>query len=408
MSDNLHENNQDVINENDIQETQKDIENDVKQEDTENTAQKTFSENLSEDLMNGLHSVLYKNINNVTINDIRIRDAFTHFLKEVECGGSFRLIDIINASESVIKGCEPNENAGNLIYSYEHGSLGNKGIGAKLLKQSIAGIYSLFSLHNGVSLDLDAVGSSIPAAEAKRYLILQPKKVKKFLDIAHSSGLNPVKAGEMISTDKVLLTRNNSVIASVDKTGINSNSTVAVTLGSEHFNEFLSGYNAVCSFVLCGCVAANNLIRLGLKGDISAVCARVLGIYGALTYLKNVPVRIVFTPETTVSVAVARPLANDGDYLYLLKLRNAPDGTPDKAHYGQLYYYLSEKKRMGIIKDVLPVRENIQRVINRLCNERLEYVPLANVPENCFGVIVSVGRGESVNGVKLGYFKYTV
>lgn len=406
MSDNLHENNQETLNENDIRETEN--QNIESSDNTADSQQKTFSENLSDDLTEGLHSVLYKNINNVTINDIRIRDAFTHFLKEVECSGSFRLIDIINASESVIKGCEPDENAGNQIYSYDHGTLGNKGVGAKLLKQSVGGIYSLISLHNGVSLDLDAIGSSMPAAEAKRYLILPPKKINKFLDMARANGLNPIKAGEMISIDKVLLTRNNSVIASVDKTGINSNTTVAVTLGSEHFNEFLAGYNAVCSFVLCGCVASNNLIRLGLKGDISSVCARVLGIYGALKYLKNIPVRIVYTPEAAVSVAVARPVPNDGDYLYLLKLRNADDGTPDKAHYGQLYYYLGEKKRMGIIKDVLPLRENIQRVINRLSNERLEYVPLTGVPENCFGIIVSVGRGESVNGVKLGYFKYTV
>ena len=89
----------------------------------------------------------------------------------------------------------------------------------------------------------------------------------------------------------------------------------------------------------------------------------------------------------------------------MLKLRNDQNGLPDKVHYGQLYYYLGEKKKMNIIKDVLPIRENIGRVINRLSRADLEYVQLAQVPDNCFGVIVSVGRGESVNGVKLGYFK---
>jgi hypothetical protein len=78
---------------------------------------------------------------------------------------------------------------------------------------------------------------------------------------------------------------------------------------------------------------------------------------------------------------------------------------PEKAHYGQLYYYLNEKKKLNIIKDVLPVRENISKVINRLSRADLEYVSLSSIPEDCFGVIVSVGRGESVNGIKLGYFK---
>ena len=62
--------------------------------------------------------------------------------------------------------------------------------------------------------------------------------------------------------------------------------------------------------------------------------------------------------------------------MYLLKVRSDAYGLPDKSHFGQLYYYLTEKKKEGIIKDVLPVRENIQKTIFRLSGDKLEYVEL--------------------------------
>lgn len=365
----------------------------------------TFSENLSNDFSNGLHSVLYKKINNVTINDSRIAEVFSRFLKEVECGGSFSVMDILTASESVVKGTEPNENAGNLIYCYDHLYIANKSVAAKLLNNSVGGIYSLFAIHNGIALDIDAVGSSIPAAEAKRYLLIPPKKERKFLEIAGYNDILLVKAGVVIAENKIHLSRNDEIIASVDKAVMQDNSHNSIAIGPEHYAAFTAGYNAVCSLTLCNCVGYNNLIRFGLGGNLSEICARALGVYCALSYLKTLPVRMIFTNENKATVAVSRPNVGDGDYLYLLKLRNDSNGLPDKAHFGQLFYYLNEKKRLNIIKDVLPVRENIDKVIFRLSNTDAEYVSLAQVPENCFGVIVSVGRGESVNGIKLGYFK---
>ncbi len=365
----------------------------------------TFSENLTNDLSNGLHSVLYKKIGNMTITDSRIAEVFSAFLKEVECGKTFRIIDILNTAEAVVKNGEPKENAGNQIYCYDHINIANKSVSSKLLANSVGGIYTLFSIHNGLALDIDSIGSSVPAAEAKRYLILPPKKVEKFLEIARHNEIPVSKAGEVISENKIYLARNNEIIAEVDKAAMQEDTAISVALGTECYSAFTAGYNAVCSLALCNCVSVNNIIRFGLGDDISSICAKALGIYSALTYLKTLPIRMVYTNEKTVSVAVSRPTICDGDYLYLLKLRNDVNGLPDKAHYGQLYYYLTEKKKMNIIKDVLPIRENISKVIHRLSRTDLEYVPLAQLPENCFGVIVSVGRGESVNGVKLGYFK---
>lgn len=367
--------------------------------------QATFSENIANDLQHGLHSVLYKKITNVSISDVRIKEVFTRFIKDVECGDSFTVIDILNAAESIVKGGEPNENAGNLIYTYEHTPDANKSYGAKMLKNSLPGIYSLFALRNGVAIDLDTVGSSMPAAESKRCLILPPQKAEKFISASVRNGYNVTKSGEVLSSESIMLTRNNEIIASVDKNIISSSATASVNMGAEHFESFLAGYNVINSITLCNCISSNNLVRFGLGGDISSVCARALGFYSAMTYLKTIPVRYIFVPDDGASVAVSRPATADGDYLYLLKLRKDQNGLPDKGHFGQLFYYLTEKKRMGIIKDVLPVGENVNRVINRLCNEKLGYVSMAQVPENCFGVIVSVGRGESVNGIKLGYFK---
>ncbi|MBR4799373.1 MAG: hypothetical protein IK047_03830, partial [Clostridia bacterium] len=80
-------------------------------------------------------------------------------------------------------------------------------------------------------------------------------------------------------------------------------------------------------------------------------------------------------------------------------------GLPDKIHLGQLCYYLSEMKKRGIVKDVLPVKKNVDATIDRLCGETLEYSALADIPERCAGVIVSVRRGDSVNGIRLGFFR---
>ena len=74
--------------------------------------------NLSNDLSYGLHSVLYKKIGVVNINELRISNAFSRFIKEVECKDTFSVIDIINCAEMVVKDKQPDENAGNHIYAY--------------------------------------------------------------------------------------------------------------------------------------------------------------------------------------------------------------------------------------------------------------------------------------------------
>lgn len=375
--------------------------------DTESEAviEQTLSEIVENDLSTGLHSVLYRPINDVTIRDIRIRDVFTRFLKEIECGDSITVNDILMAAEKCVCGGEPDENAGNYIYTYDANSVSDKKIANKLIKNSVGNIYSLFSIHNGLTLELGLLGGSIAAAESKRYLIVPQKKAEKFNSIAKKGSVTLSKVGEVISTNRILISENSDVVASIDKTLIQSSAPTKVDIGTEHFAAFLAGYNAVCSLALCNCVSSNNIIRFGLDGSLSEICARALGFFGALTYLKTIPVRVVYVPDNNATVAVSRPKVVDGDYLYLLKLRKDAYELPDKGHFGQLYYYLNEKKRNGIIKDVLPCGENINRVIKRLCTDELTYDSLTEIPENCFGVIVSVSRGESVNGIRLGCFK---
>ncbi len=367
----------------------------------------TFAESFTDDVYNGLHSSLFKRINNVSISDQRIKDAFTAFVKDVECGKTFSIAEVLYSSEALLKKGEINENAGNLIFCYDHSKFFVGRTATKLLKNSVSGIYSLMSIHNGVAVDISAAGGSLAAAETKRFLIIPPKKEDAFIKEAQRSGVQLIKCGTILSNNRIILTLNGSTVADIDKSQIDSDSeATTVSLEKEHFSAFLSGYNAVCSFALCNCIADNNIVRFGLGCDLSTACARALGFYAAAMFLKLVPIRTVFTSDDTATVAVPRPNVSDGDYLYLLKLRNDPNGLPEKGHYGQLFYYLSEKKRMGIIKDVLPMRENINKTISRLCGNNLEYVPLSQASNDCFAVIVSVGRGESVNGVKLGYFKY--
>ncbi len=368
----------------------------------------SLSDEISDDLSNGLHSVLYTPINDVTIRDVRIRDVFSRLIKEVEFGASFSIMDILVSAENCVKNGEPDENSGNLIYAYDTNSITDIKTSAKLMKNSVANLYSLFNIHNGITLDLDAVGGSISSAESKRYLLIPPKKENKILKYALKQAIQPIKVGEVIGADKLLFSQGNDIVATVEKNLLKSNGFKSVDIGNEHFDAFLSGYRAVCSLTLCNCVSKNNIIRFGLKGSLSDICARALGFFAAATYLKTMPIRMVFTTDNSATVAVSRPKVADGDYLYLLKLRKDVYEMPDKGHFGQLYYYLNEKKRAGIIKDVLPCGENINRVINRLCNDELRYDMLTEIPQNCFGVIVSVGRGESVNGIELGCFKSTL
>lgn len=362
-----------------------------------------FSANLSGSLFNGNYSQLYKRITGVTINDPAIRAAFESFISMAEHPGSFSISELLFGTETIIKGHSVSPADGNIIICIDR--VGSGKHSKKLLKNSVGGIYALFDLRNGVSLDIDKAGGSLPAGETKRFAVVPPRKAKRIFSYAQKEGVKAVECGALLASDKLIIMRGGEVIASVDKSFSHPSDSISVVLGENCRAEFESGYNAAAAYSSCRCVSENVIIRFGLAGGIEAVCSRALGYFAAMSYLKSIPVNIVFTNESNCTVAVPRPQVADGDYLYLLKLRAEADGTPSRIHHGQLNYYLSVMKKQGKIKDVLPIKENVDSVIDRLCGDSLEYVSLTEIPDKCFGVIVSVGRGESVNGVKLGYFK---
>ena len=398
MNQNMNEN----MNENKIEEVK---ENATEEVVNEVEKEKTASEMYEEKFSNGICSMLFKPINDITIRDLRIRDAFTRFLKEVECGNSITINDVLMSAVKCVASGEPDETAGNVIYSYDATHVKDKKIAVKLFKNSYSNVYSLFSVHNGISLDLSGFGGDLNGAESKNFLVASSRKASKLVANAKKVGVDLTKVGEVISSNKIILSSGSDHIATIEKSVLQSLSPIRLDIGTEQFDAFLSGYNSVCSLALCNCISKNNIIRFGLGGNIAEVFARALGFFAALDYLKILPARVVFVEGNNATVAVSRPNISDGDYLYLLKLKNDNYELPDKAHFGQLHYYLCEKKRKGIIKDVLPCGENINRVINRLCGQTLAYESLTEIPEDCFGVIVSVARGESVNGIKLGCFK---
>lgn len=365
-----------------------------------------FSTALYDDITKGLHSVLFKRIGNVSINDVRMQDAFRKFTNDVELGESFSIAEMLISAEKLVVGGEPDVNAGNGIYYIDNFGDVNKRLLKKLLRNSVEGIYMLFALRNGISLDIDLVGGSIYSAETKRFLVVSPDKFRKLSSAMKKQKVECIKVGEMISSESIILSRGDEIVANVDKKSINDeNENVSVTIDVNDFPSFLSGYNAVFSMSLCDTVSANNVIRFGIDGGIQSVFARALGAYTAVVYDKNLPMRHIFTSEKNCSVAVSRPNVSDGDYLYLLRVRYDVFGMPDKSHFSQLKFYLTEKKNNGIIKDILPVRDNIERIFKRLSNKTLEYIPISENIEYGFGVVVTVGRGESVNGLKIGYFK---
>lgn len=361
---------------------------------------------LKDDLSQGLHSVLFKRINSVNIRDARMQNAFSQFLNSAECGKTISVGEIIYSVEAILKGGEPDENADNMIYCIDYIPLIKHPSFPKLFKNSVAGIYSLFNIHNGMTINLDAIGGSISAAETKRFIVLKPKQADKIINLCTQNGIKVSFVGKLLTSNKIILCRGTEIVETIDKSIISKdNQGVSVSIGNEHFADFASGYNSVCTLMLCNCVSSSNILRFALGGDINAVFARALGFFSAAMLFKAMPIRSVYSDEAFSSVAVSRPNVADGDYFYMLKVRNGSDGLPDKAHLMQLYYYLREKKAKSIIKDVLPIRENIRGMLNRLGNEQLRYIPLGDIPSDVFGVIVSVPRGQSVNGIELGYFK---
>jgi hypothetical protein len=77
----------------------------------------------------------------------------------------------------------------------------------------------------------------------------------------------------------------------------------------------------------------------------------------------------------------------------------------DKAHMSQLYYYLSEKIRCGTVRYAMPLVPNAEQMLENLAYDDLEYESFQSPETDKFGILVCVGRGESVNGVKIGHYK---
>ncbi len=352
------------------------------------------------DITNGLQAVLYKRISSVTINEERIKKAFTKFIDDVEQGESISVAEILYSAVAVNRNVRVDDNAGNIICALE-----NITPDFKYFKYTVQGLHSLITLHNGIAIDLDKLGGNIKNAQLKNYIILPPKRLDKYSKKLRKSNVSIYKVGEMLSSNQIIIGNGGNITESIDKKTIGSETAVPVALNSSNFDAFLNGYLAVCSLKISNCITDNNILRFGLGGGIENVFARALGIYAAASLYRVASINLIFTDDNTATVAVPRPNVADGDYFYLLKLYVDEKGIPDRTHYSQLCYYLTEKKRMGIIKDVLPIRENIQSTLKRLSTEAIVYEPITDLPENSFGAIVSVPRGESVNGIKLGYFK---
>lgn len=363
---------------------------------------------LCEDLTEGLHSVLYRVISAVNINDGRLQEAFRRFVDNVEVGDAFTVGDVIFSAEKVLKQYSPKANAGDDIFVFDRVA-GNGKLFRKLLKYSFGGLYDLIGCRNGVLLDIDTIGGAVSAAEAKRFAVLKPSKGASLALQAQSAGINMIKAGNILAKNDVMICRGNETLDEFHKPEFYSEEAKnEVCLDGSDFESYANAYRAVCAYSSCNTVNDNNLMRFGLSGTLSEVFARALGFFSAMLYTKLMPARLVFANDALCSVAVPRPEIADGDYLYLLKVNCDADGIPERAHHGQLNFYLAEMKKRGVIKDVLPLKENIENVIARLCGKEYEYASLTEIPQQCFGVIVSVPRGLSVNGIKLGCFKTIV
>lgn len=361
---------------------------------------------IREELLGGSRSKLFKLISGVTIDCNVIKDSFCRFVEDIEIGDSFSVADILFGAEACLKQGAPDAKAGDGIYVFDS-VVPNDKPSKKLLQSSVCGIYDLLCVGNGMLFDITDFGAGILSAQTKRFAVLSEKKAEKIFKKMSKQNIAPKKIGEVVSGSEVCFVKGDQVLLRVKKEELfDKTAKQSIKLSREHLADFVSGYRAVCSYSVCNTITKNNLLRFGLGGTMESVCARALGFYAAMMYTKILPSRLVFSEDAHCDVAVPRPSVSDGDYLYLLKLRLDENGLPDKTHHGQLNFYLSEMKKNGTIKDVLPQKENIINVIKRLCGDTLEYVTLSDIPQGCFGVIVSVPRGYSVNGIKIGYFKY--
>ncbi len=385
---------------------QKDINNEISDEvdQTDPTPSDLPEDDPTQDIVSGLYSVLYRRIGDLKITDQRISRAFSMFIDKVEMRSSFSICEILNSAESIVVGGEPNEAAETIIYVADAKHFSKCVKNRKIMKHSVASFYSLFSLHNGVSLDLSFADGDMSLAESKRYFVMTEKQKNRFEKIIE--GLSLVKCGMLIADNRIIINQNGRCF-STDKSVIdNKSAPCSVELNQSHYDKFLSGYRAALSQILCNCVSNDALLRFGLGGDISDCCARALGYFAARVSTRMAPHLMKLSAENNASVAVSRPVISEGDYVYYLKLRCDANGIPDKAHYLQLCFYLSEKIRLGVIKNVLPSKENIDGILSRLAGDSMVYETVNEFPKDTFGIIVTVSRGESINGMQLGYFKY--
>lgn len=346
-------------------------------------------------------SKIFVPVSAIDVFDERIRVALSSFVSNVETNGSVSAADILFSAGDLAGKCRLNETAGNLIFCYDKPSV-NK----KIIKNTAVGLYRLLCIHNGISLDLDAVGGSVTSAELKNYLIVPPNKAEKFTAMAEKAGIALKKAGCILSGESIIICRGNDIIETLNKSELKNIKAVdSLSLDSRHFDDFYAAYTSSLSNCLCEKVIDNNVICFGTANDLDVIFARSLGYFAAVLASKSFYNNLKFFDENKMINVSPRPCISDGEYFYFLKLRNGMFGLPDMAHFNQLKRYLEEYKKSGIIKNVLPYRENILATLNRLSTDTLAFEPFAETTDSCFGIVVSVGRGDSLNGIKLGCFK---
>ncbi len=356
-------------------------------------------------LTQGVYSILYKRISSVRIRDIRILAAFNHFIKNVDCGKSFSLAEILRITDCLLFSGKINENVGNKIFMYDPKNVKDNKVSDKLLKNSIGNIFFLLSLNNGIIFSTEVFSEKLEILETNRYLIVPPKKVEKFTKLCGENGIELSCIGEFSSENKIVFNQNGET-HTFDKNILSKNDEDNhLELTEKNFDSFMSGYNAVASLLLMDTVSENNILRLGIDGDFSSVLARFLGFYVGISDFKPKTFRMIFTTEAKFGVSVAKPLVSDGDYLYLLRLHNNQFEMTDKVHLNQLLNYLKEKNKIGAIKYAIPYAKGIETTLQKIVPDGIEYVSFEYQENDKFALVACVGRGESLNGVKIGYYK---
>lgn len=361
----------------------------------------TFIDSLSK----GIYSILYKRITSVKIKDIRILSAFNHFIKNVDCGKSFSLAELSRTTDSLLSNAKISENAGNKIFMYDPTSISDAKVFEKLLRFSVTNLFNLFSLNNGIIFSTEILSEKIEILETKRFLIVSPKKAVKLARYCEDNTVKITCVGEFSSENNLVFNENGAISSFNKALFSNDFEENSLELTVAHFESFMSGYNAVASLLLLDTVSDNNVLRLGLDGDLASVFARFLGFYVGVNDFKPKTYRFIYTHEPKFGVSVSKPSVSDGDYLYLLRVHNNQFEMTDRVHLNQLYNYLKEKQKSAIIKYALPYSKGVESTLEKIAPEGIEYLPFEYPENDKFSIIACVGRGESLNGLKIGYFK---